>query len=115
MPTPPGGKERATRLPLPADVRIRCAGKSNELSMVTRDISETGMFILSGDTLEVGTAVEVKISLPSVDDWSTTECELKGQVVRHDSGRGTGTASTTSGPGRFFWRSAACRMATISG
>ncbi len=93
VPVPPGGKERAQRLPLPADVRIRCAGAAEELSMVTRDISETGMFILSGDTLdrlELGTAVELKISLPSMDDWSTTECELRGQVARHDAGRGTG-------------------------
>ncbi len=84
-------RERARRMLLPADVRVSSeeTGDDLALSAITRDLSTTGLFLVTETLVPVGTTLHISLQLPGDDEWSLCDLELTGRVVRQvDHGLG---------------------------
>lgn len=84
----------AARLPMVADVSIALRASvlvdQKRVEAVTRDVSSTGLFLVCSMALGVGDALALRVALPGEDEWSLVEHELRGTVVRVESGVGYG-------------------------
>jgi hypothetical protein len=85
-PRPAAELRAADRISISADVQVTAPATATRgtirFSTVTRDVSETGLFIMTTESLRGGDLVELAVSISSVDDWSTETYALVGRVVR---------------------------------
>lgn len=89
----PGLSENvAERAFVAADVNVRAnvSSKAGHVSGMTRDMSETGLFLACDLELKLGEDVELAVLLPGADEWSLSEHRLSGKVVRIVDGVGYG-------------------------
>ena len=82
------------RVDVVADVQISLPAHISlgETSFVakTRDVSETGLFLLCGEDIRLGQTLVLGLLFPGHDDWSLVEHEVHGIVVREEEGVGYG-------------------------
>jgi hypothetical protein len=71
-------------------VRAKVSSTAGQAFGMTRDMSETGIFLACELELELGEAVDLTILLPGRDEWSLSEHNLNGDVVRVVKGVGYG-------------------------
>jgi hypothetical protein len=92
---PPGLAEGvAERAFVAADVaiavRAKVSSSAGHAHGITRDLSETGLFLACELVLPLGEAIDLTIFLPGADDWSLSEHHLTGNVARVVEGIGYG-------------------------
>ncbi len=84
-PDPPDAKERARRIAIPIDVRVvladgrRCDGHS-------RDLSTTGLFVLTEALLVPGGEVSLELLVPGKEAFTEDEYRCRARVVRRGAG-----------------------------
>lgn len=83
-------RERDRRLAPRADIALDTAYEDRELQvfLVARNISESGVFLVSPDLPPVGSSAQVTLELPS----DPVLLRLRGTVVRHQTEYPTGFA-----------------------
>jgi hypothetical protein len=57
-----------------------------------RDISTSGLFVVTQHPLELGTTYAATLKLPGKDEWSVRELELRLKITRAVTGLGYGSA-----------------------
>jgi hypothetical protein len=84
------GRERNRRLAPRAEVALDTAYEDRErqVFLIARNISESGVFLVSADLPPVGAFAQVTLELPS----DPVLLRLRGTVVRHQSEHPTGFA-----------------------
>jgi hypothetical protein len=90
IPPRPDARPRAPRLALPLDATIERAGHA-ALPVVCRDISTTGVFVLTDAALQLGATVEFTVETPAAEAWGERRYRTRARVVRLES-RGYGLA-----------------------
>ena len=88
---PPGAPSRASRIELPVDVSLTTESERDlpALAAITRDLSATGMFLVTTATLPVGAEVDLGLELPGADALRLSKHRLRARVVRRtDTGYG---------------------------
>jgi PilZ domain len=88
---PPGVEARPSRKSIPLDVQITGASFpfSGPSEVVTRDLSKTGMFLVTDQALAVGGQLDLLVHLPGMEPLSVVELALEARVVRRaDHGYG---------------------------
>lgn len=87
-------QRQAERHAVLADVQIAARARIRHdrgtHSAMTRDVSNTGMFLVCDASLSIGEELRIVVSLPGEDDWTIDEHELTGRVVREEQGVGYG-------------------------
>jgi hypothetical protein len=74
---------------VPVDVYL--AGEPERLfTAVSRDLSATGMFVVTKSTLAVGASVVLELELPGEDGLAVARQRVDAKVVRHTPGMGYG-------------------------
>jgi len=82
---PTNTRERARRISIPLDIKIEVtAGKT--IDGHSRDLSTTGLFIVTSATLTVGTAYAISIMIPGAEAFSEDEYRANARVVRRADG-----------------------------
>jgi hypothetical protein len=71
---------RARRIAIPIDVRLRHANTTIETH--SRDISTSGLFVLTTATLEVGVEVDAILLLPGAEPFMEDEHACRARVAR---------------------------------
>lgn len=88
------GDEVALRVEMVADVNItiraKLDGSVRQVEAVTRDLSESGLFLNCAQTLEVGDQLVLTLLLPGDDDWTLVEHTVSGTIARVVGARGYG-------------------------
>ncbi|MGH9788786.1 MAG: PilZ domain-containing protein [Candidatus Acidiferrales bacterium] len=88
-------RRAAHRFPLQLSVQVRATSPewSRRISGTTRDIGSTGLYFLSGQKFDVGSAVEVLVTLPHrILPRGEAQVRCKGRVLRVDALPGGATA-----------------------
>jgi hypothetical protein len=65
---------------------VEGAGGAREISLLSRDVSAEGAFLLTGLQLPVGTPVRVKLSLEPTGADRVLELQVAATVVRSEPG-----------------------------
>ncbi len=90
--------EVAIRIQMVADVNLTIRAKRDGslriVEAVTRDLSESGLFLTSAEELQIGDELELTLLLPGEDDWTLIEHEIKGVVARIVGEKGYGIRYT---------------------
>ena len=103
--TRPSGvsSEVALRIQMVADVnltiRAKLDGTVRVVEAVTRDLSETGLFLSCAEELQIGDELELTLLLPGDDDWTLVEHRLECVVVRIVGSKGYGVHYTSVSDG----------------
>lgn len=84
----PDAKPRAARIAVPLDATIALAD-GPPLTVVCRDISATGLFVLTATSLPVGELVDLTVQTPTDEAWVERSHQARARVVRRES-RGYG-------------------------
>ena len=87
-PSRPDALPRAPRVALPLDAVIERAGYPG-LPVVCRDVSTTGVFVLTSATLVVGDTFALVVHTPTDEPWREQRHETRARVVRREA-RGYG-------------------------
>lgn len=90
IPPRPDARPRAPRLALPLDATIERTGQP-ALPVVCRDISTTGVFVLTDAALQLGATIEFTVETPAAEAWGERRYRTRARVVRRES-RGYGLA-----------------------
>ncbi|MBL8622142.1 MAG: PilZ domain-containing protein [Myxococcales bacterium] len=90
IPPRPDARPRAPRLALPLDATIERAGQP-ALPVVCRDISTTGVFVLTDAALQLGATIDFTVETPAAEAWGERRYRTRARVVRRES-RGYGLA-----------------------
>jgi hypothetical protein len=85
-----GAVERAPRHAKPIDVRLPAVGDRPAVNAVSRDVSTTGLSIVTGTGLEVGATIELELLLPSQGGLGVEPIKAAAKVVRKAGGLGYG-------------------------
>jgi len=88
-PAPPvNAKDRARRIALPIDVRVR-GDSGSVIEAHSRDISTSGLFVITDAALTIGDELDIELRLPGSDPLSERGYSARARVVRReDSGYG---------------------------
>ena len=87
-PPPPraNAKDRAPRISIPTDVGLRATADltvgDTPLTAVTRDVSATGMFIITETPLTIDSTIQLDLYLPGNEELSIVEFAITARVVR---------------------------------
>lgn len=87
-PAPANARPRAPRIAVPLDVVVTTPDGATH-AVVGRDISATGLFVLSAQPLPVGELVELVLRTPTAEPWREARHGARARVVRRES-RGYG-------------------------
>ena len=87
-PAPANARPRAPRIAVPLDVVVATPDGATH-AVVGRDISATGLFVLSEQPLPVGELVELVLRTPTAEPWREARHAARARVVRRES-RGYG-------------------------
>jgi hypothetical protein len=82
---PPGVKERPHRIPIAIDVRLHPEGGAR-IDAHSRDISTTGLFVLTQASLAIGETVGIVLLLPGKEAFAETEYRGRARVARQGEG-----------------------------
>lgn len=86
--------EVAIRIQMVADVNLNLRAKADGavriVEAVTRDLSESGLFLSCAEDLQVGDELELTLLLPGDDDWTLVEHKVKGTIARIVGDKGYG-------------------------
>lgn len=82
---PPNAKLRARRITVPIDVRLVLAGGTRS-DGTSRDISTTGLFVLTTAKLAVDDELTIELLLPGKEAFTEDEYRAAARVVRRDEG-----------------------------
>lgn len=85
QPAPPDAAPRARRLSIPIDVRLVLAD-GKRITGHSRDISTSGLFVLTDATLTVGDELRVELLLPGEEAFTEEEHRSRGRVARQADG-----------------------------
>jgi len=80
---PPNARLRARRIAVPIDVRLLLPGGART-DGTSRDISTTGLFVLTTVTLAVDDEIMVELLLPGKEAFTEDEYRVTARVVRRD-------------------------------
>lgn len=89
-------RRQAARSPVIADVkvslraRVEIGAAEGRMQAVTRDVSSSGLFLVTGQELQLGSDVALVVHLPGDDVFSVVSYQLTGRVVRKEAGVGYG-------------------------
>ena len=90
IPPRPDARPRAPRLALPLDATIERDGHA-ALPVVCRDISATGVFVLTDAPLTIGASLDFTVETPAAEAWGERRYRTRARVIRRES-RGYGLA-----------------------
>jgi hypothetical protein len=82
---PPDAKARARRIAISIDVRL-FPPSGAPVDGHSRDVSETGLFVLTTGKLAVGTTLPIELLLPGDEAFTETEYRARARVVRQGHG-----------------------------
>ena len=82
---PPNAKVRARRIAMSIDVRLYPDGGSR-IDAHTRDISSSGVFVLTEAKLAIGSALAIELLLPGKEAFTEEEHRARARVVRRGDG-----------------------------
>lgn len=98
--TRPSGvsSEVALRIQMVADVNLTLRssrdGTVRIVEAVTRDLSETGLFLSCAEQLDIGDELQLTILLPGEDEWALVEHKIEGVIARIVGVKGYGIRYT---------------------
>jgi Tfp pilus assembly protein PilZ len=78
------------RLQRPVTVRYNC-DENFEFTGISRDLSDSGIFLYTESVMEVGSQVELTLTLPS-ESAHPLSTQVRGRVVRVERTPATGVA-----------------------
>jgi len=85
---PPNATARARRISIPIDLCV-IKGDGTRITGHSRDLSTTGLFVLTSATLAVGDDVDLELMLPGAEAFTEEEHKVKARVAREsDDGYG---------------------------
>ncbi len=88
----------ALRVPMVADVNLHVRAKEGEeariVEAVTRDLSESGLFLTCSEELQVGDELELTLLFPGESNWDLVEHTIEGVVARIAGNNGYGIKYT---------------------
>jgi PilZ domain len=87
-PPRPDAVLRAARIDVPLDAAVISA-EGSSIAVVCRDISTTGLFVLTGLEMAMGSTVELVVQTPTEIAWTEQSHRTHARVVRRES-RGYG-------------------------
>ena len=82
---PPDARARARRIAMPIDVRMH-ARSGDVIEAHSRDISTTGLFVITDATLSIGDELDIEVRLPDAELISERGFTARARVVRKDRG-----------------------------
>ncbi|MEZ4398490.1 MAG: PilZ domain-containing protein [Kofleriaceae bacterium] len=83
LPVRAGATKRAPRLTIPLDAVVERPGQP-PVRVVCRDISASGVFILTGISLALGATIELAVETPAAEAWSASRHRVRATVVRKE-------------------------------
>ena len=85
---PPNALQRAARVVVPVDVEIELPS-GDTFAAVVRDLSTTGLFVVTDHALEIGAVVRLELRLPGTNVLSQASHHASAKIVRRaDTGYG---------------------------
>ena len=84
-PEPVDASPRARRIAIPIDLRL-VLGSGERLDGHSRDISTTGLFVLTDATLDVGDELTLELMLPGEEAFTEDEYQSRARVARAAEG-----------------------------
>ncbi len=84
-PEPPDASPRARRIAIPIDVCL-VLGSGTRIDAHSRDISTSGLFVLSDATLAVGDTLDIELMLPGEEAFTEEQYRSRARVARKADG-----------------------------
>ncbi|MCW5807174.1 MAG: PilZ domain-containing protein, partial [Deltaproteobacteria bacterium] len=82
-PEPPNARPRSRRISIPIDVRL-ILPDGTRVSGHSRDLSTTGLFVLTTAALPDGAEVDVELLLPGKEAFTEDEHRARARIARRD-------------------------------
>lgn len=95
-------QHRRFDLKAPVTFTWRAKGETRRADGVTRDVSETGLFVVTDFPPPSGTVVRVEVSFPLRED-SQIQMKAQGKVVRVEAGGYSNTVQGFAAATRISW------------
>ena len=84
-PDPPDARKRARRIAIPIDIRL-VLSDGTRIGGHSRDISATGLFVLTHVKLVVGEEITIELFLPGEEAFTEHEFRSRARIARSDEG-----------------------------
>ncbi len=84
-PEPADAAPRARRISIPIDARL-VLGDGTRIDGHSRDISTSGLFVLTDANLEIGSEATIELALPGAEAFTEDEFRARARVARRGDG-----------------------------